>query len=116
MTQWGELPPTVKWLVGIGAAIITLSAAWDRVDKFFETRSLNKARHQMVDRDVPKVQSLEEAVQELKTATRGVQTWATDVTIQHLAACDRGDQAEKLCAGIYERAGLNNTYGTKRED
>lgn len=120
MAKWTELPPTVQWLVGLGAAFATLCGAYNYGSDLLDEIIASRVRHEMVDRDVPKIpaqeaqlQKLTEIVEQNTTQTRAAGSY---LTLQHesmLTDCECGDRPERACVRWFDYNGLENTYGSK---
>jgi hypothetical protein len=108
-----------KWalVLGVLAGVASVSKnARDALYWFFHA----DRQHEKVDaveyNTAAAIEELKSANQQLTTQSKGVQVWATDTEIKYINACDHAELPERLCAGIYERGGLDNTYGSKAEE
>lgn len=118
-----KIPPGLAWAAAIAGAMLVLWSAWDRVDKFFEARTVNKQRHEKVDQALPKVEAHDEQLRKLteisEQATiqsKGVVTWVERAVADQAQACERAELPKPLCERFFKRHDLPNTYGTKAEE
>lgn len=118
-----EIPLWLKWAAGVAAAGLVLASAWDRIDKYFEARTVNKQRHDMVDIEVPKIKQLEQQTKELKELSESTQTQtkAAASYLQRSVAlqvrdCEQAVISEEVCRRFFEYHDLPNTYGRSAEE